>query len=787
MGSACPPRLPLAETSFGLRTSPSDLSPVSSGSRSLSSVARFLLIGASRWRFPAVAALVCLWGFVVRGEELAKDKAEFFEKHIRPVLVEHCYECHSTQAVKLKGKLLLDSREAVLKGGESGPAVVPGDPDASLVVQALRFENFEMPPKGKLPAETIAKFEQWVKEGAADPREGSGAPLIAAVPTIDFAAARQRLWSLKPLAAHLPPEVNDAKWPRQGLDRFILQRLDAAGMRPAGAAERRTWLRRVSLDLIGLPPTPAEILAFESDHAPDATERVVDRLLASPHFGERVARMWLDLARYAEDQAHIVGKDESLLYPNAYLYRDWVINALNSDLPYDRFVQLQLAADLLEGDESPNVAALGFIGLGPKYYSRRSLQVMSDEWEDRVDVVGRGLLGLTVACARCHDHKFDPIGTEDYYALAGVFASTTMFNRPLTVEAEKAEAEQKDNKEFENGKKAAGEAKDPKQSMHIVRDGSPTDLNIFIRGSVENKGPTVPRHFLRVLCQGDPQPFASGSGRRELAEAITDPANPLSARVMVNRIWGLYFGRPLAGTASNFGTLGEPPTHPELLDYLTLRFLEKDWSIKALTRQMVLSATYAEGSGGVSDGSNLGVQGSGIGDPENRLLSRFSRRRLTVEQWRDSILAASGRLDELLGGKSIDPQQASEGRRTIYSRASRLELNKLLAMFDYPDPNVHADRRVETTTPLQKMFVLNSPFMVEQAKALAERLLADVPESAYAAKYQRVDLAYRLLYGRPATDEEIGLGLRFLAQGTGDRMQQYAHVLLAANELLYVD
>jgi hypothetical protein len=441
---------------------------------------------------------------------------------------------------------------------------------------------------------------------------------------------------------------------------------------------------------------------------------------------------------------------------------------------------LQLAADLIEGEESPHVPALGFIGLGPKYYSRRSLQVMSDEWEDRVDVVGRGLLGLTVACARCHDHKFDPIGTEDYYALAGVFASTTMFNRPLSAEAEKADSEQKDNKEFENGKKAAGEAKDPKQAMHIVRDGSPTDLNIFIRGSVENKGPTAPRHFLRVLCQGEPRPFASGSGRRELAEAITDPANPLTARVIVNRLWGLYFGRPLAGTTSNFGTLGEAPTHPELLDYLTLQFLERGWSLKALTRQIVLSAAYGQGS-------EAGVQGSPGADTENKLLSRFQRRRLTVEQWRDSILAASGRLDEAVGGKSIDPQQPREGRRTIYSRASRLELNKLLAMFDYPDPNVHADRRVETTTPLQKMFVLNSPFMVEQAKAFAARLLAEVPDTAHAAKYQRIDLAYRLLYGRPATDEEISLGVRFLAQGAGDRFEQYAHVLLAANELLYVD
>jgi hypothetical protein len=734
---------------------------------------------------PVAAALLLTVFFAARAEELAKEQVEFFEKHIRPVLVEHCYECHSKQSEKLKGKLLLDNREASLKGGESGPGIVPGNPDASLVLQALRYENFEMPPKGKLPAETVAKFEQWIKDGAADPREGSGLPSIAPAAAIDFEAARRQLWSLRPLQPHRPPAVGKANWPQQPLDDFMFQRMEARNLKAAPAAGRRIWLRRVSLDLIGLPPTPADITSFESDESPDAAARVVDQLLASPHYGERVARMWLDLARYAEDQAHIVGKDESLFYPNAYLYRDWVISALNSDMPYDRFVQLQLAADLLEGDDSPNAAALGLIGLGPKYYGRRSMQVMSDEWEDRVDIVGRGLLGLTVACARCHDHKFDPIGTEDYYALAGVFASTTMFNRPLSAEIEKASDDSKGNKDFENGKKAAGEAKDPKQSMHIVREGEPTNLNVFIRGSVENKGPIVPRHFLRVLCPGDVQLFASGSGRRELAEAITDPANPLTARVIVNRLWGLYFGRPLAATASNFGSLGEEPTHPELLDFLTLRFLEANWSMKDLTRSLVLSATYGQGSG-VGD-LESGVEGQESIDPENRLLSHFPRRRLTVEQWRDSILAAAGRLDESLGGKSIDPQQPAERRRTIYSRASRLELNKLLAMFDYPDPNVHADRRVETTTPLQKMFVLNSPFMVEEAAALANRLMSDVPEAAFAANYQRIDYAYRLLYGRPATDEEMKIGSRFLASGTSSRWKEYAHVLLAANELLYVD
>lgn len=711
------------------------------------------------------------------GKAAEPEQVEFFEKRIRPVLVEHCYKCHSAGAEKLQGKLLLDTREASHKGGESGAAIVPGDPEASLLLKAIRFEDFEMPPSGKLPAEVIADFEHWIKEGAADPREGSGAPQ----PTkqIDFAAAKQ-FWSFQPPRTHELPPVSRPEWLSRKSDGFVLARLDAVGLSPTAVAEKRTWLRRVTLDLTGLPPTPEESSAYESDDSPDAAERVVDRLLAAPQHGERVARMWLDLARFAEDQAHIVGSDASLTYPNAYLYRDWVIGAINRDLPYDEFVRLQIAADLIEGEESPNLPALGLIGLGPKYYSRRSLQVMSDEWEDRVDIVGRGLLGLTVACARCHDHKFDPIGTEDYYALAGVFASTSMFNKPLRDDVEKAgEKKEEGDSDFENGKKLASEAKNPKDAMHVVREGSPTDLNVFIRGIVENKGPVVPRHFLRVLCEGEPTAFASGSGRRELAEAIASPENPLTARIIVNRMWALYFGKPLVATPSNFGARGELPTHPELLDDLAVRFIESGWSLKWLAREIVLSSAYRQ----ASQAETAAI----AADPENVLLSRMNRRRMTVEQWRDALLWATGELQTAVGGPSLDPQDPSQRRRTIYSHASRLELNRMLAMFDYPDPNVHADRRSETTTPLQKMFVLNSPFMVEQARRFAERLQSESLDDA-----QRIEFAYRLLYSRSPSEEESRLGIAFLGNdggvpATSERWQQYAHVLLAANELMYVD
>jgi hypothetical protein len=376
------------------------------------------------------------------------------------------------------------------------------------------------------------------------------------------------------------------------------------------------------------------------------------------------------------------------------------------------------------------------------------------------------MLGLTVACARCHDHKYDPIPTDDYYALAGVFASTQMFNRPI----EGAAPPDKNDK-----------SKSPRGMMHIVREGTPTDLAIFVRGDVSNKGPVVPRHFLRVLCPDEPVPFGSGSGRRELADAIADPHNPLTARVLVNRVWGHLFGRGLVGTPSNFGALGERPTHPELLDDLAARFVDNGWSLKWLVRELVLSATYRQASD--ADSKTIAT------DPENRLLGRMARRRLSVEAWRDTVLAANGRLDDAVGGRSIDPADPKERRRTAYSRISRLSLNPLLALFDFPDANATAERRVETITPLQKLFVLNSPFMAEQSTALADRLRADVPGTGEDADRRRIDRAYRLLYGRPPTATEEQLGLSYLAAGD-DRAApwcRYAQVLLAANELLYVD
>jgi hypothetical protein len=524
---------------------------------------------------------------------------------------------------------------------------------------------------------------------------------------------------------------------------------------------------------------PEEVDAFLEDTGDKAYERLVERLLASPRFGERMASLWLPLARYAEDQAHQVGSDTKFFYPNAFKYREWVVDAFNRDLPYNAFVTLQLAADKLESTNSPNLAALGFLGLGPKYYNRGRLEVMADEWEDRVDTISRTFLGLTVSCSRCHDHKFDPVTTEDYYALAGVFASTRMINR-------------RPDGKSEEGKIEASKM-DP-DTLHIVEDGEPQDLNVFIRGNVERKGPVAKRRFLRVLSEGNPVEFKDGSGRRELAEAIANPQNPLTARVMVNRIWSLFFDKPLVPTASNFGHSGEPPTHPELLDDLATRFVQKGWSVKWLVREIVLSATYRQSS---SEAALDGRPGSTVGDhagvldrsferdTTNELLTRMNRRRLTIEQWRDAVLFVSGQLD-FSGGQSLELDDSANHRRTVHARISRLKLNDMLMQFDYPDANVHAEKRALSTTATQKLFMLNNPFVVAKAKALAERLTADPQES----DDKRIHRAYRLLFGREPEKAETKLGLEFLCRpGPAEmpRWEQYAQLLLISNEMLYVD
>ena len=592
-------------------------------------------------------------------------------------------------------------------------------------------------------------------------RIAASAPVLRTNEDLNWSKERE-FWSFRRPLAQSQPVVRNKRWPRRRLDYFILARLEENRLSPSLEADKRTLLRRVTFDVTGLPPTTQAMDAFLNDNSEEGYSRAVDGLLASPRFGERIASFWLPLARFAEDQAHQVGSDTKLFFPNANKYREWVIAAFNRDLPYNQFVRLQLAADKFESTNSPNLAALGFLGLGPKYYNRGRLEVMADEWEDRVDTVTRTFLGLTVSCSRCHDHKFDPITTGDYYSLAGVFASTRMINRRPdgTVEDEKAEA-----------------AKMDPETLHIVEDGEAQDLNVFIRGNANRKGPLAERRFLRVLSEREPTPFKDGSGRRELAEDIAAPQNPLTSRVMVNRVWGLFFGKPLVPTASNFGHSGEPPTHPALLDDLAARFVQQGWSVKSLVREIVLSATYRQSAAADARKAER--------DVANDLLWRMNRRRLTVEQWRDAMLFVCGQL-EFRDGRSLELDDPANYRRTVHARISRLKLNDLLMQFDYPDANVHAEKRAVSTTAVQKLFMLNSPFMMARAKALAERLTADPKESARA----RIQRAYRLLYGREPEKAESDLALAFLAKpetAEMSRWEQYAQLMLVSNEMLYVD
>lgn len=591
---------------------------------------------------------------------------------------------------------------------------------------------------------------------------------------INWREARE-FWSFQPPQASSLPKVTRADWVRQPLDHFILARLDQKKLSPAAEAPRRDLLRRVSYTLTGLPPSPEESSRFLADTSPGAYERLVDRLLGTSAFGERLASVWLNLARYAEDQAHQVDGNTKYFYPNAHLYRQWVIDAFNRDMPYDQFVRMQLAADFYEGkigsgdspDPDPNRVALGFIGLGPKYYNRGRLDVKADEWEDRVDTVTRTFLGLTVACARCHDHKYDPITMKDYYGLAGIFASTRMVNQKLPDSL----SPPKDDKK---------KANDPYYAMHIIGEDKVRNLHVFRRGNVKDRGDLVERRFLQIFSDSDPKPFSDGSGRRELAEAILAPDNPLTARVMVNRLWEMVFNQGLVSTPSNFGTTGARPSHPELLDYLAVTFREGGWSMKELVRSFVLSATYRQTSRVEASHRER--------DEANRFYSRMDRQRLTVEMWRDTLLAVTDSL-EWSATPSLEISDPANHRRTVYSRISRLKLNDFLMNFDYPDANVHQSGRAVTVTPIQKLYILNSPFIMAMSKGMSDRLDSEAGASQDAAKVHRL---YQLLFARTPTEREQDLALSYLAaEGEGNpefsRWSQYAQVLFASNELFYID
>jgi hypothetical protein len=913
------------------------------------------------------------------GGAAAPEAEEFFEAKVRPVLAENCFKCHGED--RQRGGLRLDSPEALQKGRGEGPVIVAGDPERSIMIHAVRQDGeIKMPPAGKLPDESVKTLIAWVKMGAPWPARDAGA--VAAV--APAASLEETHWAFQPIRDPPVPDVEDAAWCSSPIDRFILAELEEKGLSPAPPADPRSLIRRVTFGLTGLPPAPEEVESFVSDPSADALAKVVDRLLASPRHGERWGRHWLDVARYADTKGYVF--EEERRFPYSYTYRDYVIRAFNEDLPYDRFVVEQIAADLLPlGEDRAPLAAMGFLTLG-----RRFLNQKPDIIDDRIDVVSRGIMGLTVTCARCHDHKYDPIPTADYYSLYGVFASAVeprelpLIGKPEETDEYRAFKKELETREGEVSRflegehretvaklrkqapaylvevatkadpqpnvptseirafnRAAGDlnalivrrwrerlkdtakahhpvfaawhafaaipaeelgaragevtrqvasnglaggplnplvaqafAGDPPADMKAVaerygallarageaweeaikagkepptaladaaleeirkeihgpespasvpvaeaerhlnragrgklnqlrkkveewkvtsrgappramslEDGRVRPQRIFIRGNARNEGEEVPRRFLDVLTRGERKPFTEGSGRLELARAIASSENPLTARVIANRVWTLHFGAGLVRTPGDFGARSDPPTHPELLDWLATRFIEGGWSLKKLHRTIILSSAYRQSAEGNPESLRL--------DPDNRLVGRANRRRLDFEAMRDAVLAVSGALDLTAGGPAVDiAGDPSNARRTVYGFIDRQNLPSMFRTFDFASPDTTSPQRYVTTVPQQALFLMNSPFMDTNARRLATR--PDV--ASRKDPRERAGAIHLLAYGRAPDAEETALALRFIEkQGAGGpeaeaaAWTRYAQAILLSNEFQFLD
>ena len=718
------------------------------------------------------------------GAEPTADQLQFFESKVRPILANRCYKCHSHEAVKLKGGLSLEYGESVLRGGDTGPAIVPGDPAKSLLIKAVHYTDpdLQMPPKGeKLSDVEIAALEQWVRMGAPDPRKPQG-PVAAR----EITKSERDHWSFQPVRKPAVPAVQHPEFVQTPVDNFIVATLEAKDMKPNAATDKRTLLRRATFDLTGLPPTEKEINDFVGDNSPNAFEKVVDRLLESPHYGERWGRYWLDIARYSDTKGDVKKQREDFHYPYAWTYRDYVIRSFNEDKPYNKFIVEQIAADKVAHTDNSSLAALGFLTVGERFNNNEN-----DIINDRIDVVTRGLMGLTVTCARCHDHKFDPVPTKDYYSLHGIFASCiepaegTLLASKITITPEYTEF----NKKYtemktemaaltRKGRGKGQAAKDVKKDVNRLRaeiadlemnhPGSPAramvlhdstkphDSPVFVRGEAENRGEVVPRQFLEIIAGKNRVPFRSGSGRLELARAIASPTNPLTARALVNRVWLHHFGEGFVPTPDDLGNQSEPPSHPELVDYLAARFMEDGWSIKKLHRLIMLSHVYQQSSQNNSRYAQI--------DPNNRLLWRANVRRLDFESVRDSILAIGGKLDLTLYGKPVNIGSAPYSmRRTIYGYIDRRNLPEIYNQFDFANPDVSMSKRYETVVPQQSLFMMNSPLVVEQA-----RYLVRAPQFASKAGVdERIKYLYDAIFQRDPSEIEIKLGSAFVEGTTG--------------------
>ncbi len=775
------------------------------------------------------------------GSGLDPATLEFFEKQVRPILANRCYPCHGPGAGQGQAALRLDSLAGMLRGGRSGPAMVPGDPRKSLFILAINHDTFvQMPPKTKLPQAEVQTLTEWVRAGAPWPN----AEVPAAQPSVgrsdqaEFTEEEKSFWALQPVVEPVVPTVENPGWARTSIDRFVLAQLEAKGLCPAPAADKRTLIRRATIDLHGLPPTPEQVAAFLADDSSGAFARIVERLLASPRYGERWGRHWLDVARYADSN----GMDDNLTYADAWRYRDYVIAAFNKDKPYDQFVREQLAGDLLTTWSDENRAecliATGLLMVGPKMLAEDDpVKQQMDIADEQLDTSARAFMGLTMGCARCHDHKFDPVRIADYYSLAGIFKSTgtmisyrvdskwnaTALEGPnlnerlselereidahddVLVNGNMEKMSSEEREEHEQSLEAAKREYASIPKAMAVTEGKVEDLPIFLRGNHLTPGKLVRRGFPRVLA-GDQQSLISDkqSGRMELAEWLTRPEHPLTARVMMNRVWKWHLGQGIVRTPDNFGHLGEWPDNQPLLDWLAIRFVEGGWSVKSMHRLIMLSSTYQMST--TSNHRALGI------DPENRLLWRRDRRRMEGEVIRDSLLAVSGQLDLTMGGtllphmnfvnlsdkgKARDPALYDSKRRSVYLPVLRSALYEMFQSFDFPAPAVINGRRSSTTVASQALFMMNSRLMVEASNRLAEQLLA---EPAWDDK-QPIARAYELVLLRPPSTQETQEWLEFLAQydrtqrsegveaGPQHRQawQGLCRVLLSSNEFVYVE
>ena len=950
-------------------------------------------------------------GFATPKPQENAEQTEFFESKIRPLLSSKCFACHGSEIQM--AKLNLATAAGFFKGGESGPVVVKGEPENSRLISAVNYQGqIKMPPTGKLTDAEIADLVAWIKIGAPWPNAGS-VPVEAEKPKgYQFTEEQKKFWAFQPVKDYAPPKVRNVAWSKSPLDRFVLAELEKKGLSPARPANNLALLRRATFDLTGLPPTEKEIADFLADRSPNAFAKVVDRLLASPRYGERWGRHWLDVVRYADS----AGADEDIRYPYAYRYRDYVIEAFNKDLPYNEFIKQQLAGDLLPAEKpgdvnTTGIVATGFLQVGPKLLAEQDKpKMVYDMVDEQLDVATRAFMGLTVACARCHDHKFDPIPTRDYYSLASIFASTKSLarvegtvsqlyfaplvpkdvadrynshqekvkakqedidevtgveadrhaaalrelmpkylpaawqyeNRPGTMAdlkladfarqqnldavvlerwitylkpsidvrphlkrwyeatdaataalnrsetqrtlpdpplalaevarsfqeelkvlaVERHEAQQAHKKKVEEARRqgkplpdrvafdvaklrfltdvtdkkgplalpenepeklfsAESQAKltqlrkeldtlkaasPPEPPMACaVAEGPSIQQKVFIRGNWANPGEDAPKQFLRIIAGEQQTPVTKGSGRLELAQWLTRPDHPLTPRVMVNRLWQWHFGEGLVRTPSNFGKLGEMPTHPELLDYLALQFVKQGWSIKAMHRLIMLSSTYQMSSETSSKAAER--------DPDNRLLSHMNRRRLDAEEIRDGMLALTGQLDLTVGGTlqsgfgtdgenssgrlSVNPDTSV--RRTVYLPIRRSNLPSLFNLFDFGDATTPGEGRARTNVSPQALYMMNGESVAKRSRELARNLL-----EGSTTDDQRMTLAYQQTLGRTPTSEELRESLGYVenyrsrslaaAQTSGavttpslDAWQSFCRVLLSSNEFIYVD